>query len=148
MRFIFFLLLLFCLSACFLFKDYKKKEFSFIQNGQTRTLSLLVPKGYTKEEAKDTGGIMLYSFQYPSGAVLYAAYLTDTTYQLQAFNPTVHQPLELPQGGRVYKGQDENENFYREIRQGNLRFGYRSVSEANEVLFDSATNYASWQRHN
>jgi hypothetical protein len=143
--FVFFLSV--CLCSCFLFKDYKKKEFSFTQNGQTRTLSLLVPKRYAKEEAKDTGGIMLYSFQYPNGAVLYAAYLTDTNYQLQTFNASIHQPLELQQGGQVYKGQDENDNFYREIRQGNLRFGYRSVPEAKEVLFDSATNYASWQRN-
>jgi hypothetical protein len=46
----------------------------------------------------------------------------------------------------VYKGQDEKELFYREIRQGNLRFGYRQVSPDAELLFDSATNFASLQK--
>lgn len=139
--FVFFLSL--CFASCFLFKDYKKKEFSFIQNGQTRTLSLLVPKGYVKEEARDTAGILLYSFRYPGGALLYAAYLSDTTYELQAFDRSVHQPKPIGLNGLAYKGQDSTENFYREIREGNFRFGYRSVSRADEVHFDSATNYAA-----
>ena len=133
-------------ASCFLFKDYKRKELTYVQNGQSQTVSILVPKGYVKEEAKDTAGIYLHSFQYPGGATLYAAYLNDTTYELQSFNKSLHQPLELLQGGLVYKGQDSTDLFYRELRQGNFRFGYRNVSSANEVFFDSATNYAAWQK--
>ena len=141
--FVFFLCL--CLISCFLFKEYKKKEFSFVRGDRTRTLALLVPKGYVKEEARDTAGIMLYSFRYPGGALLYAAYLSDTTYELQAFNKSIHQPKPFGINGFSYKGQDSTESFYREIRQGNFRFGYSGVSLANEVSFDSATNYAAWQ---
>lgn len=146
MRLLFLLLIALVFSGCFLFKDYKRKEFLYSRNGQPQTLRLLVPKGYVKEVTSDTAGLRLHSFQYPDGATLYAAYLTDTTYELQSFNRNVHVPLQLLQGGQVYKGQDADELFYREIRQGNLRFGYKGVPRVNETYFDSATNYASWQR--
>ena len=132
-------------SSCFLFKDYRKKEFAYTQNGRPQTVKLIVPKGYWKEEAKDTAGMRLHTFQYPGGAVLYAAYLTDTTYELQSFNKAVHQPAAHPSGGRVYKGQATDEMLYREVRQGRLRFGYHGVPLVNETYFDSATNYAAWQ---
>lgn len=144
-NFVYFFLLM-GFSSCFLFKDYKRKEFSYTQNGQAQALPLLVPKGYSKEEVKDTAGIRLHSFQYPGGALLYAAFLTDTTYELQPFDKTVHQPKPVGTNGLVYKGQNAGHLFYREIRQGNLRFGYSGVPEGNEVYFDSATNYAAMQR--
>lgn len=109
-------------------------------------MPLIVPRGYTKQERSDTAGISLQTFQYPDGAIIYAAYLTDTTYELQPFNKTTHQPLIHRLGGLVYKRQDGNALFYREIRQGNLRFGYRGVPSLNEGFFDSATNFASLQK--
>ena len=143
MRNVFYLLFLIGLSSCFLFKDYKRKNFAYTQAGQSQTVSLLVPKGFTKETVSDTAGIQLHTFQYPSGALLYAAYLTDTTFELQTFDKQIHQPLPFWSGGQVYKGQNNKEEFYREIRQGRLRFGYWGVGLDSETLFDSATNYAA-----
>lgn len=116
------------------------------RNGQATALPIIIPKGYVKEERTDTAGIALFTFHYPDGAYIYAAYLADTTYELQAFDKTYHQPLVHRLGGWVYKGQTADKLFYREIRQGAYRFGYRNVSLANEGYFDSATNYASLQR--
>ncbi len=141
-----FLLLLLALSSCFLFKDYRKSQFTYTRNGQVAMLPLVVPKGYTKQEKTDTAGMTLQTFYYPGGAILYAAFLTDTTFEIQPFPKGLHQPQIHRLGGLVYKGQDEKELFYREIRQGNLRFGYRQVSPDAELLFDSATNFASLQK--
>lgn len=134
------------LASCFLFRDYKKTDFDYNQNGQAANLSLIVPRGFVKQERTDTAGISLQTYYYPGGAMLYAAYLTDTTYELQPLNKTIHQPRFHRLGGLVYKGQAENELFFREIRQGNFRFGYRDVPSINEGYFDSATNYASLQK--
>ena len=134
------------LSSCFLFKDYKKKEFAYNVNGQNAVLPLIVPKGYSKAERRDTAGISLYVFTYPGGSYFYAAHLQDTTYELQSINKKNHQPLVHRLGGQVYKGQDQNDLFYREIRQGAFRFGYRFVDPYSELQFDSATNFASLQR--
>lgn len=139
----FFLLLLF--SSCFLVKDYKKSHFAYTQNGQATTLPLVVPRGFVKQERSDTAGITLQTFHYPGGAVLYAAYLPDTTYEIQRFSDSLHQPQVHRLGGQVYKEQGEKELFRREIRQGHLRFGYRQVPGEFEWLFDSATNHASLQ---
>lgn len=134
------------LSSCFLFKEYRKKKFVYTANAQKVSLPIIVPKGYLKQERTDTAGISLYTFSYPGGAILYAAYLTDTTAELQPINTIIHQPHIHRLGGVVYKGQDENELYYREIRQGAFRFGYRFVPEIFELQFDSATNFASLQK--
>lgn len=140
------LLLLVFFSACFLRRDYKASSFNYANNGQQTTVPLVVPRGYAKMEKKDTAGITLQTFYYPNGALLYAAHLTDTTYELQPFDKTLHQPQIHRLGGVVYKGQDEKELFYRDIRQGSLRFGYRAVPKSMEGVFDSSTNFASLQK--
>lgn len=137
---------IFLFSSCFLFKDYRRSQFTYNNNGQAATIPLVVPKGFTRVEKQDTAGITLQTFYYPGGATLYAAYLKDTTFEIQPFPMGLHQPQYHRLGGLVYKGQNENERYYREIRQGNLRFGYRLVHRDNEWLFDSATNFASLQK--
>jgi hypothetical protein len=138
--------LLFVLSACFLRRNaYKTAQFTYTRNGQTLSQPMVVPKGFSREERTDTAGVTLHTFYYPYGAMLYAAFLRDTLMELQAFDKRMHQPRIHIRGGQVYKGQDENELYYREIRQGNLRFGYRLVPGSVELLFDSATNFASLQ---
>ena len=111
------------------------------------TMPLIVPRGFVKQERIDTAGITMQTFHYPGGAVMYAAYLADTTAEIQPFNQAIHQPLIHRLGGLVYKGQNDDLLFFREIRQGNMRFGYRDVPSLNEGYFDSATNHASLQRH-
>ncbi|MDB5205998.1 MAG: hypothetical protein JWR72_1073 [Flavisolibacter sp.] len=134
------------LYSCFLFKDYRKKEFVYSRNGQTAALPIIVPKGYLKQETADTAGVTLHTFYYTGGAILYAAFLTDTTAELQPIYRVDHQPQIHRLGGLVYKGQDESNLYYREIRQGPFRFGYRFVPEILEFQFDSATNFASLQK--
>lgn len=136
------------LSSCFLRRDYRASRFNFEREGQTVSIPLIVPKGFQRQERVDTAGISLQTFYYPNGAILYSAYLKDSAMQLQSINEKVHQPRVHFLGGQVYKGVDGNELFYREIRQGNLRFGYRLVPPSVELQFDSATNYASLQKNN
>jgi hypothetical protein len=144
-RIVLFFLTSAALSACFLAREYKQKQFTYSDNGRLVTLPLMVPRGYLKEEKKDTAGITLQTFYYPGGAMLYTAYLQDTAFTIQPFNESLHQPQIHRLGGLVFKGQDEKNLYYREIRRGNLRFGYRLVPEAVELPFVSATNFASLQ---
>jgi hypothetical protein len=142
-----FIFLVFVLSACIFRKEkYKASQFTYSHNGQAALVPLVVPKGFNKQERTDTAGVTLQTFYYPNGAILYAAFLKDTMMELQPFDKRLHQPHIHILGGSVYKGQDEKELYYREIRQGNLRFGYRLVPRDVELQFDSATNYASLQR--
>jgi hypothetical protein len=141
------LLPLLLLSACFLRrKEYQATQFTYTRNGQVYSIPLVVPKGFQRQERVDTAGVTLHTFYYPYGAMLYAAYLQDTMIELQPFDKRLHQPRSDYPSAFIYKGQDADERFYREIRQGNLRFGYRLVPRATELLFDSATNYAALQR--
>ena len=141
-----FLLVIISFSSCFLFRDYRKRDFVYEENGQIRVISLEVPRGYVREERKDTAGIRLQTYYYQGGAILYAAFLRDTAFELQHYNKAIHQPEEHRLGGWVFKGQEEDLRFYREIRQGNLRFGYRYVPALFEIQCDLATNQASLQR--
>src|SRR5438128_9236681 len=101
-KFFFLLLLTVCFSSCFLFKEYKRKEFAYVDKGQPMSQPIVVPKGYTKQEQADTAGINIQTFYYPGGAILYTAYLTDTTVKLQPINDSLHQPLHHRLGGLVY----------------------------------------------
>lgn len=144
-KFISFLFLVIAVPACFLSKEYKQTSFTYTRNGQPVTLPLLVPKGYTKDEQLDTAGVTMHVFHYGNGAILYAAYVADSTVELQPINHSLNMPLRGPQGGWVYKGMDEHELFHRVIQQGPLRFGYRNVPGDVEVKFDSATNFMALQ---
>ena len=141
-----FISLIFLISSCFLFKPYKKTKFVYTYNGEIKSIPLEVPKGYLKQEQKDTAGITLQTFYYSGGALLYTAYLSDTTIELQPIDTAKHQPLMHRLGGLIYKGLDEKDLYYREIRRGHLRFGYRYVPRAFEVQFDDATDFASLQK--
>lgn len=85
------------------------------------------------------------TFEYPGGAIFYTALLKDTQVRIFPFDTSLHQPISHISGGTVLKGQNEEELFYREIRVGNVRVGYRNVSWYAELLFDSATNHTSLQ---
>lgn len=109
-------------------------------------MPFIIPKNYVKQEIRDSAGNREQYYYYTGGGVLYAAYLADTTKELQPINIKIHQPQIHRLGGLIYKGQDSADLYYREIRQGNFRFGYRFVPEVLELQFDSATNFASMQR--
>lgn len=142
-----FFIFLFVLAGCIFQKErYKPAQFSYTQDGRDMRLPMVVPKGFNRQEKTDTAGVLLHTFYYPNGAMLYAAYVQDTLTELQPFDKRMHQPQVHRLGGLVYKGQDEKELYYREIRQGALRFGYRNVPGTVELQFDSATNFASLQR--
>jgi hypothetical protein len=145
-RVLFSVSLLVVFASCFLFKDYRKSQFNYVTSGRAAFIPLVVPKGFIKQERVDTAGISLQTYYYPGGAILYAAFLADTSFEIQPFPVALHQPQIHRLGGLVFKGQDAKELFYREIRQGNLRFGYRQVPSAWELQFDSATNFASLQK--
>lgn len=136
-------LFLLFLSSCFLFRDFHKKEFSL--PGQGASVEFIVPRGYVEENRFDTAGISLQSYRYPGGGLLYVALVPDSNSTTFPFDTTVHYPLDLVTGGTVYKGQDSTKLFFREIRQGNFRYGYRNVPWELETLFDSATNYPAWR---
>lgn len=140
-----FLLLVFVCPACFLSRPYRSAVFDYTRDGQTVKLPLVVPKGFVKQERLDTAGAILHTFRYPGGALFYSAFVKDTNVQLQPINEAVHQPVPGPMGSLVYKGQDQQALFFREIRHGCLRFGYRNVTGEDEWRFDSATNFAAKQ---
>lgn len=140
------LLSLCLLSACFLRRNhFKPAQFTYTANERANVVPLLVPKGFQRQERVDTAGIALQTFYYPGGSVFYVAHLQDTSLQIQEINERVHQPKVQFVGGKVFKGIDNNELFYREIQKGNLRIGYRYVPASVELLFDSVTNYAAIQ---
>jgi hypothetical protein len=85
-------------------------------------------------------------YTYPDGTFLYFAN-GDTLKKYQPINEEMNVRLPHPAGGWMYKGMDSSKRlFWREVRQGNLRFGYRNVSADSEIRFDSSLNYASYPK--
>lgn len=130
------------LSSCSLFGPrFSKTNFNFTAANKSYTFPIIVPEGYRlAKPANDSSGTgMLFEYGKP---VFYIAYVIDTSLKTEFVEPSENMPLPHPMGGLIYKGMNKN-GFWREIRRGHLRVGYRDVPPFLEGAFDSASNYAS-----
>jgi hypothetical protein len=143
MRFALYMLLLAWLPSCFLFKDYKRREFTYTRTGDSlsSTVAIIVPKGFKRQERiADSLGNQGMVYHYKEGAEFYILYapLGDN---YQAFDTVGHIPQPHLQGGIFYKGIDSTQRWWREAQPPFFRIGYRNVTSDSEVDFDSAVNY-------
>jgi len=141
------IVLLLVMAFCSPFKGLRAKSFVYSTGETSRVLPLLVPGKYLKEEKlSDAKGNQALVYTYPNGALLYFAN-ADTLKEYQPINKEFNLRLPHPAGGWMYKGMDSSTRlFWREIRQGNLRFGYQNVSADLEIKFDSSLNYAGYPK--
>lgn len=130
--------------SCSSIKGLRKKEFVYSDRAGDQKIHLLVPKGYRKELIRDTLGNKLQLYTYRNGAALYFIY-GDTTVNFQYINLQYNIPKEHPAGGWMFKGIDSTGLFWREVRQGMFRVGYKNIPGASEFKFDTVVNYAVWQ---
>ena len=135
------ILLLFSVSSCFLFRDYRKSGFTYMENGEAKTVDLLVPKKYTRSETrKGADGRDEKFFYYPGGPQLYFARVIDTTLQYMRISYGENIPKQYL-GITYFKGFDSSGYYWRESRVGNFRAGYVDVGLDNDGLFDSSVNH-------
>lgn len=134
-------------SSCALFDGFKKREFQYTNNNSPQKIALLIPKGFKKEKKLvDSAGNQQQVFSYEDGAFLYFAFIADTTKEYRPILEERHIARIHPAGGFYYKGRDSTGLYWRELRQNNLRAGYKNVSPEIEEKFDSAVNYAGYRR--
>ncbi|ANE50966.1 hypothetical protein [Flavisolibacter tropicus] len=137
------IIILAVLPSCFLFKDYKRREFTYTRTGDSTstTVATIVPKGYKRvKEIADSSGHQGLAYYYKDGAELYILY-TPLVDNYQPIDTLRHIPKPQLQGGVFYKGIDSTRRWWREAQPPSFRFGYRNVSSEKEVFFDSAVNY-------
>lgn len=132
------------LNSCFLFSKYRRTDFTYDVGAQSFAIPIVVPKGYSRERTEvDSSGNTILSYTYGNNAIFYVAHMEDTSVQIQPIPEPENIPrIALETGAVIYKGIDADQLLWREIRQNNLRVGYRFVPRELESRFDSATNYA------
>lgn len=130
-------LLLLC-ASCFLLPRFQTATLSF-PGRDGRPLQLLLPRGFHREMRTDSAGRPVAFFQYAGGAELYIA--RGPAEGLPYPDTTFHIAQPHPRGGRFFKGQEADREFWREVHSGGLRLGYRNVPSGREAEFDSALNY-------
>jgi len=136
-----FSILIMVCNSCFLFSDFRKKQFSFKQDGTNRTVKILVPKKFSKSQFKtDSLGNQVKYYFYRNGSVLYFAFLKDSSIALQPINYDLNIARELYQT-IYFKGLDSANHYWRETRFGNYKTGYKNVDEEEDGKFDSSVNY-------
>lgn len=143
MRIVFVLIAFAILPSCFLFKDYKRREFSYTRTGDSSssTVAIIVPKGFKRtEKIMDSLGHQGVAYHYKDGAEFYIIYdpLGDS---YQVIDTLQHIPKPYLQGGVYYKGIDSTKRWWREAQPPFFRIGYMNVNDDKEVNFDSAVNY-------
>ncbi|MFN2438404.1 MAG: hypothetical protein ABR503_04330 [Chitinophagaceae bacterium] len=141
------LFLLIITSSCSFLNGFKRRQFQYRDNSSFQEIALLIPKGFNGEKKNiDSAGNQQQSYSYENGAVLYFAFLSDTTKEYQPILEERHITRLHPAGGYYYKGRDSNGLYWRELRQNNFRAGYKNISPEIEAKFDSAINYAGYKR--
>ena len=131
-------------SSCFLFPRFRKDTFAYNAGGQAAAIGVVVPKGFNRDETKtDSSGAVIKSYYYGDGTVLYFAQMQDTVTMLHPIDTAQHIPEMHLLGGVMYKGIEKDYTFWREVRRGYFRAGYRNVKVPVEPRFDSAVNYAT-----
>ncbi len=142
MKLFLFLMLMVVCSSCFLFSNFRKRSFSYVANGSSKTVPLVVPKGYDKvDRITDpvTGNEEIY-YRYPGKAVLYFVVAKDTAKEYQRINYELNIPQTI-YSGRLYKGVDSSNLYWRETKLGYYRAGYFNIERGDDGEFDSAVNY-------
>jgi hypothetical protein len=142
MRIAYCLLLIVILPSCFLFKDYKRRTFTYTNaEGQSADVPIIVPKGFKREErVKDSLGHEGVLYHYSNDARFYIVHYPDSGSYV-AIDTSMHIPQLHKQGGIFYKGIDSTKRWWREAQPPSFRIGYLNINRAHEVLFDSAVNY-------
>lgn len=134
-------------ASCGVFSDLRKREFRYTEGEVSKTLRISVPKKYVKRESvTDSAGNQRQYFRYSNGAVLYLIETADTAARFQSFDTAYNIPKPFYNGGLMVKGVDTAQRFWRELRVDSFRIGYRAVPHDQEILFDSAVNYAGMLR--
>jgi hypothetical protein len=132
------LILLIFLFSC---SPFRRNSFTYTENGQPKTVKLVVPKGFNKSETRtDSSGNQEKYFRYSNGLFLYFVNAVDTTKEYQYINYEENIPKEL-YSFIYFKGYDSTNRYWRESRQGRFRAGYRNATEGNDWKFDSSLNY-------
>lgn len=130
-------------ASCFLFPKLTKDSFAYNAAGQTAAIPLVVPKGFKAQKSiSDSSGAQIKTYTYSDGTVLYFAQMQDTVTMMRMIDTTLHIPEMHIRGGVMYKGIEKDYTFWREVRKGYFRAGYRNVTVPVEPRFDSAINYA------
>lgn len=144
MKFTAIFILLFTVS-CTLLRGFRKRELAYADAGVNGRVRVLVPKGYSREAVQtDSAGNKEQVYTYGGGVSFYFIQAADTVKPHLFIDTSNHVPRLHPAGGRVFKGQNGNGTFWREIYAGRYRFGYRNVPRSLEARFDSALNYAGY----
>ncbi len=142
-KFLLIFLFAFALQSCSIFSRYRRSDFTYTANGQSQTVRLVVPKGYSRTELKkDAAGNEVKYYYYSGGTQLYFAALTDTALELQPILYDINIPRELF-NSIYYKGIDSNGRYWRETRFDHFKSGYRNVKKGRDGRFDSSMNYFS-----
>lgn len=141
MRFLQSLVVLVILCSC---SPVRQRSFTYSDGGEERSVNVLVPRGYRKEtKATDAAGNTVARWDYGK-AVFYVAYLRDSNFLLQPIDTAMNIPrISDATGALVFKGQDKQSLYWREVRQPPFRVGYQFVAPEQEYNFDSASNYAA-----
>lgn len=143
MRMAFWVLLILLLPSCFLFKDHKRRTFTYTTTGgETAKVNIIIPKGFKREEPiTDSLGRQGILYHYSGNALFYVLHFPEGG-NYQPIDTAVHIPKHHLQGGIFYKGVDSTSKlWWREAQPGLLRIGYLHVGNEEEVRFDSAVNF-------
>lgn len=137
-----FLIILVVFASCSLFDPFRKTNFTLVEEGEPKTYSVVIPKGFRQQAHADSAGVQSAFYKNRDGTSLYFIKTADTSIAIQP----IHYPLNIPQElyhTHYFKGIDSSGFYWRETRFGSFKAGYYHAEPGEEWIYDSVINYFS-----
>lgn len=133
-----------CFASCATMKETGKISFTYYEGSKKQKLVMNIPKGSKLIKITAGGEGEEHRYWYEDSSVIYLSSLGGST--------TLNEPLINKQQDNYNKrfmsdtasfaGTDEKGNYWKEIKNGQLLYGYSNVSIGKKALFDEAITSA------
>lgn len=129
------------LIACSPYRGLRQQTFTY--NGGSKTVYVPKKYGNIKTLTADSSGVVSGQvYEYGNNRSLYFLQFSDTVSFYQWIDTAKHVPVLHPAGATMYKRIDSSGRYWREVKQGLLRYGYTNIEFDSQIKFDTCVNSA------
>lgn len=133
-----------CFASCTVMRGASKISFTYYKGSKKQKLIMNIPEGSKLIKITAGGEGEEHRYWYEDSSVIYLSSLTGSA--------TLNEPLINKQKDNYNKwfmsdtavlaGTDEKGNYWKEIKNGLLLFGYSNVHIGKKAIFDAAISSA------
>lgn len=134
------LIILGCFTSCEVMKEANKINFIYYNGTQKQRIIMNIPKGSKIIKITAGGEGEEHRYWYKDSSVIYLSSLTGsgTLNELLLNRQQDNYNKRFMSDTASFAGIDEKGNYWKEVKNGSLRYGYLNVPTDKKAIFDDA----------